>query len=57
MADYASNTPISRPVKIHGVEPTVDFGGIGFNPTMGWVFDVQDDMEQFEMPAPRADGT
>lgn len=56
MADYASNTPISRPIKLRDIVPLFDFNGIGWNPQVGWVFDVQDDMELFEGPPPGADG-
>lgn len=56
MADYASNTPISRPIKLKDIVPTLDFNGIGFSPLIGWVFDVQDDMELFDNPPPGANG-
>lgn len=56
MADYASNTPISRPIKIKDIVPTVDFNGIGWSPLIGWVYDVQDDIELLEEPPPGARG-
>jgi len=56
MSDFASNCPISRPIKIKDVEATLDFNGIGWSPKVGWMFDVQDDMEPIEGPPPGANG-
>lgn len=56
MANYASNCPISRPIKLKNVVPTIDFNGILWSPQVGWMFDPQDDMDPIETPPPGADG-
>lgn len=56
MADFASNCPISRPIKLNGVDLTQDFNGIGFSPQVGWMFNADDELEPIEGPTPGATG-
>lgn len=53
---YASNCPISRPIRIKDVTATADFNGIGFSPQLGWMFDVSDEQSLLETPPPGAQG-
>lgn len=53
---YASNCPISRPIRIKDVAVTADFNGIGFSPQLGWMFDVSDEQSLLETPPPGAQG-
>lgn len=56
MSDYASNCPVSGPIKVKDVDVTADFNGIGFSPLVGWMFDVQGTPSLIEPPPPGAHG-
>lgn len=58
MADeeFASNCPISRPVKLKNVTMAIDFNGIGWSPQVGWMFDAPGDTDPLEPPPPGASG-
>jgi len=49
MADYASNTPISKPVVL-AVEETRSMGGMSWNREIGFFFPVEDEMPPFRQP-------
>lgn len=49
---WTSNTPISRPIKIANVQPTVDLGGLMFSHTLGLMFNPQSDYEELTTPPP-----
>lgn len=53
--DFASNCPISRPIRVEGITVTQFFNGVGFSPDIGFVYDVTSDTQDpLEPPAPGA---
>jgi hypothetical protein len=52
MSDYASNCPISRPVKPPGWVPDNDFGGLMWSHANGLMFNPQDEFLPIRLPAP-----
>lgn len=49
MTEYASNTPVSRPIDT-GVKADKDFGGIMWSNKSGFIFAPEDEMLPFRLP-------
>ena len=49
MADYASNTPVSKPVVLP-VSEDRSLGGMSWNNQIGLYFPVEDEMPPFRLP-------
>lgn len=49
MADYTSNCPISRPIKL-GVKVDADFNGVRWSDTHGMVYEPADEFEPISSP-------
>lgn len=50
MADYASNTPISWPIKINDVVPDVDLGGVQFSYQYGLIYNPESQPSMMRTP-------
>jgi hypothetical protein len=48
--DFASNCPISWPIRIPGINPEVDLGGVMFSYQWGLVYSPSSDPVQLRTP-------
>lgn len=53
---YASNCPISKPVKVYNRDIHADLSGVQWSNDQGYMYDVQDEMLPFEPSPPGANG-
>lgn len=53
MPEFVSNTPVSQPLKIPGVDPDRDFNGLMWSFKHGFCFNPVDDFIQFTLPQGR----
>jgi len=51
MAEYVSNAPVSRPLKLKGITPEVDLNGVMFSYAQGLCFDPVDEIIPMRLPA------
>lgn len=52
MSEFASNCPVSRPVKLTGVTPDADFGGLMWNNEHGFIYYPDQDFMPIRPPSP-----
>lgn len=50
--EFASNTPISRPINLQNIKADMDFNGVMWSHVYGFMFEATDEMVPIRPPAP-----
>ena len=50
MAEYVSNAPVSRPLKLRGITPEIDLNGVMFSYDQGLCYNPTDEILPMRLP-------